>query len=193
MTMKPTLLIIEGIDRIGKTTFCNKLQTDIESYNKRNVIYFKDSIQLNTLGDFSVDILDKKHLGYCLGVCDVLSQLSQTQFPKPVYILDRFHITGAVYAKVLRNNYKPLMQNNTIEKVLQDKFDVKLVTFYLTTHVTNEDEVVSIENLEKLNDAFYEVTNNSSLPNLKCPLIGDENGMTDILEYRSAVINFTLG
>ena len=93
----------------------------------------------------------------------------------------------------MRNNYKPLMQNNTIEKVLQDKFDVKLVTFYLTTHVTNEDEVVSIENLEKLNDAFYEVTNNSSLPNLKCPLIGDENGMTDILEYSSAVINFTLG
>lgn len=182
---KPILIIFEGIDRIGKTTFIKSLIKN----RYEDAIYVKDQIQLNSLGRFGKSILDQKHFGYTLGIATMIKSLKESNY-NLMFICDRLHLTAAAYAKILRNNLVPEEQNTFFEIQLEDICTPILITF-VVDKVVLKDEVVDVKNLEKLNEEFRYQHEHSKIPHKKMiELNVGPNGCSNIQSKIEEVINF---
>ena len=185
----PIVLIVEGIDHIGKTTLIRELMNEQYGLLKNyNPVYYRDLVQLNTIQTIipnkDSSFLDEKHPGILCGIINTLYALRDRNIS---FIFDRLHLSGAAYALALRNNRKPLSFNRTFEQIMLDKlsgyYDIYLVTAIVRNNKASDtDEVVSAKDLLKVNEAFVECEKESILPNKTVLDISiDSNGMSDIL------------
>ena len=186
---KPIVLIVEGIDHIGKTTLIRELMN--EHYGllaNFNPVYYRDLVQLNTIRTIMPDkdpsFLDEKHSGILCGIINTLYALRDRNIS---FIFDRLHLSGAAYALALRNNRKPLSFNRTFEQIMLDKLSDYYAIYLVTAIVRNNkasdtDEAVSAKDLLKVNEAFVECEKESILPNKTVLDISiNSNGISDIL------------
>lgn len=187
----PIVLIVEGIDQIGKTTFIDKLISLIEERNnqKYNILYHRDIVQLNSLRKFDIEktpeFLDEKHIGVIIGTINMFKTLSNVK--NTIIVLDRFHITAATYGKVLRNNLKPFEDNMWLEKVIKQYCHPILLGFYVDK-VKSGDEVVSSKNLELINKEMISEYDSCSFDQkLLVKLNIDKNGISNIMDFTETI------
>lgn len=102
------LIIVEGIDRVGKTTLCNKLSTEL------NIPIFKDNCTYEGYNDKRVNY-EKMNT-----IVNMLEQLEVQDF-----ISDRLHLTEMVYGAFDRE-YDSSDLIKSIDKRLS-KLDVLLI------------------------------------------------------------------
>lgn len=179
-------IIVEGIDHIGKTTWIKKclIPSLKRMYPKYNVIYYRDLIQLNTirqvLPNEDASFLDKKHYGI---LCGIINMLEAFKNEKIVFVFDRLHLSGAAYARGLRNNEEPYKFNTWFEIELKKVTEPLLVSCLLDENQipSNDDEVVNSKQLEQINSIFAEYTLLTTLPKYTI-FLKMKNGVSNLTE-----------
>lgn len=102
------IIIVEGIDRVGKTTLISKLQNELKLKCNKDVVVFKDVYEAEMFGGWTIysrDISTEKLLS-------TFNFLKSVESLDLIVILDRFHLSEYVYGKVNRGYV-----NNTMFKV----------------------------------------------------------------------------
>lgn len=121
------IIIIEGIDRVGKTTLANKLSTQL------NIpIFKKDRIGLNS--DSSTNMM-LANFGNAKGLVDMWNW---DKF-KMDMIVDRFHWTESVYGRVDRNNSTDFYMG-IVEEAMLLKKDKYLIVYIRPTSIERSSE-----------------------------------------------------
>lgn len=108
------IILVEGIDRVGKTTLCNMLSA------KLNIEVLKK--------ERNYSIGDSNLLNY--GVACGMIEMWKSNIMMDNFIVDRFHWTEQVYSKNLRGNGNFYMED--IERQLQEIPDVMLILVHPT-------------------------------------------------------------
>lgn len=109
------IIIIEGIDRVGKTTLANKIS------NEFNIPILKqERIGGNNQSDNDNALIN---YGSIIGLINFLNN----DFFKDNLIIDRFHWTEAVYSLINRNNKNPMLKIPTIETCMEKQHDKYLI------------------------------------------------------------------
>lgn len=180
-------IIVEGIDHIGKTTWIKKcLIPGLRSMYgpSYDIVYYRDLVQLNTikqvLPNETADFLDKKHYGI---LCGIINMLEAFKDRKIVFVFDRLHLSGAAYARGLRNNDDPYKFNTWFETELKRVTDPLLVSCLLDENQipSDDDEVVNSKQLKQINSIFAEYTLLTTLPKYTIFLKMD-NGISNLTE-----------
>lgn len=103
------IIIIEGIDRVGKTTLCNELKNNLP-----NALIFKDE-RMNELERLSNYQKLEPAMSSMNTIINMYEQFKDNCNEDVTFVLDRFHATEYVYG-VLERNYFPA--------IAKDYFDV---------------------------------------------------------------------
>ena len=162
------IIIVEGIDRVGKTTLCNKLSEEL------NIpIFKKDRTNCKISTCQRDDIL--VNFGNAYGLVDAWHML-----PDDVHlIVDRFYWTEYVYTKLQRY---PTISNELLKSIEDHMFEYndKFITIYvkptniswsssmhgsdLSSHLSLFDDIFEQSKLRKLctnyhslDNTFYEI------------------------------------
>lgn len=205
-----TIVAIEGIDRIGKSTFIYELTNKLRELNKaQRVCVEKPTIGINTLKKIGYPLQDIPNIMEIRNIGlfeEVLFQAQQRQYDNnEIIIRDRFNLSELAYGFACRSNmfrktlnaeYSKRMYrtwNNWFETELQKYARVFLVTFVLDKEsYPNEDEAISAKNLVRVNEHFILEHRFSAFKNkLLIKLCKDpETGMTDIMDKLDEVMTF---
>lgn len=90
------VIIVEGIDRTGKTTLIKRMEEEIEGSKKfkaeRIVVPYTNKEENNLL-----------NYGYCMGQVQLFNETYANSKDRHI-IIDRFHWTEYVYTKIQRDN-----------------------------------------------------------------------------------------
>lgn len=202
-----TVIAIEGIDRIGKSTFINELSKRFE-----NTLIEKPTIGINTLKKMGYPLQDIPHIMEIRNIGLFEEFLYQAQeaynnnFSK-VIIRDRFNLSELAYGIAYRphmfrralltfedidepiNLYRKW--NNWFEQELDKCSNTYLITFVLDeSSYPNEDEAISAKDLVKVNKQFIEEHEKSIFKNKMLIKLhkNPETGYTDILEYIDKIV-----
>lgn len=111
------IIVVEGIDRVGKTTLCNKLKDDLSNFN---VFIFKDE-RMKELEQLKNYQKLEPAMSSMNTIINMYQQLRDNKVENVTFILDRFHATEYVYG-VLERNYFPGVAKDyfdAIEKKLE--------------------------------------------------------------------------
>jgi Thymidylate kinase. len=184
------LIAIEGIDRLGKSTFIERLFDKlIELDSSKNYVYNveKPTIGLNTIDKNNYPLKDVngifeiRHIGLFEELLFQIQQHIKLDCPKKCVIRDRFHLSELAYGKIMRLNEFKLFGNNDFNlgyqkylkwnnwfenQLLATGIKVYLITFVLENSDPNEDEVKELtkEKLKEINEEFIAQYENSILP-----------------------------
>lgn len=176
---KPTVIAIEGIDRIGKSSFISELQKELEkrSANKKILIQ-KPSIGINTLHKNGYplsgvsNIMEIRNIGL---MEEFMEQCSLRKNEDEIIIRDRFHLSELVYGQYLRihefhktfqfeHNPVELYEkwNSWFEEEIQKHANIHLVCFVLDENSEpNDDECLDAFLLKDINKQYHYHFNNS--------------------------------
>ena len=97
------IIIVEGIDRVGKTTLANKLDTELGI----------DVLKMDRAGGNNSSTYDSAYKNF-IRMMTLVEFWNWNGFDQDI-VIDRFHWTEAVYSKVDRNNDKPLELMKVVE------------------------------------------------------------------------------
>lgn len=181
----PIIKIVEGIDRIGKTTSLQWLKSFYESKGFTTIILhekirerktLKNKAEFDYLRKNIEDLHEKEMFSY-----DAYAYLMQIMFETgvDVILIDRLHLTTKTYADVYRPNgitnvfgtlTNYLNYINIFELQLQRMSDVELLCFVKSNNGTYEDDNLDplwlhkAEDLIRINEQFK---HNFEFSNLK--------------------------
>ena len=133
------IIIVEGIDRVGKTTLCNKLSAEL------NMPIYKHSQKIM---DYSMmdNLNETDKMLQLLDICELTNAN---------IIFDRFHFSDYVYGILERGYYTKIASENLY--ILDDKlFDMNAIIVYM--HPT--DIKMSSEQHGKDLIPYFELMNN---------------------------------
>lgn len=142
------IIIVEGIDRVGKSTLCNKLSETL------NIPIFKYSGLISN---------DKKRNDY--ETDKLLLTLEAFNCSKQSVIFDRFHLTDYVYGR-LERNYKHKKANFNFE-IIEHELN-KIGNVHLIYVIPTDIHYSSCEHRKNLlihNELFNNVFENSIIEN----------------------------
>lgn len=121
------IVIVEGIDRVGKTTFCERLQeeTGWPVYKHDNKLFDYSEMDNSNETDKMVQLLDM--------IDQLDDQFDYDQEPGPGIIFDRFHLSNIAYGVVerdycFRSSYDGMAMIE--DRLINMKQSVILVMFY---------------------------------------------------------------
>lgn len=161
--------IVEGIDRVGKTTFCEKFS------NIMNIPVFKPGI-IKTSNEEDAKLAN---YGSCKMLVDMVINLDVGDF-----IIDRFHWTEFVYGMVER----VYINSNVLdlEEVMAQHPD-KFKVIYIVPTDLNRSSTEHGESLEFHNDMFEWIYNRTKLPVLKTTYDGfiNANSLEEVMGERT--------
>lgn len=160
------IIIVEGIDRVGKTTFCNIMKN---RYGAR--IFKGKSYDDEELKDISrEDLYGIQELGSLESIAD----------SKELIVMDRFHWTEKVYGKVLRgydSKYTNIIEKEIIE-INNSKRNQIIILLVRPTDIerSSKEHGLDLQDYQKEFDKLYMQT--------KIPrMTGNFNGLSEIAEY----------
>lgn len=161
--------IVEGIDRVGKTTFCEKFSKIL------NIPVFKPGI-VKTSNEEDAKLAN---YGSCKMLVDMVINLDVGDF-----IIDRFHWTEFVYGMVEREylNFDALELEEIMEQY-PDKFKVVYIA-PVNINLSSEEHGKSLE----FHDAIFEwIYNRTKLPVLKTTYDGfiNANSLEEVMGERT--------
>lgn len=204
-----TVIAVEGIDRIGKSTFLSALQREIHLQDPdigQPVVIEKPAIGINNLRQIGYPLQDTpgimeiRNIGLMeefLYRCDIASKTHQSK----IIIRDRFNLSELAYGALYRFPHFKIIApadsifagvskyrewNEWFEKELDKVANVFLITFVLDKNsYPNEDEAISADKLVKVNKEFIMCHNTSKFKDkLIIELEKDpETGMTNIMDW----------
>ena len=142
------IIIVEGIDRVGKTTLCNKLKDIFEI----PILHYQSIINNNKKDNDNET--DKSLL--TLEICKLTNSS---------IILDRFHLSDFVYGMIERNYDIDIAVGNfnIIDHVVSNMDDVFLI-YILPTNI-KESSRQHGKDLSVYNDEFYDLFKHSKIKN----------------------------
>ena len=159
------IIIIEGIDRVGKTTLANKLSS------KLNIpVFKKDRLAGNDADDFDMVIAN---YGNAAGLVDMWNWNEFTQD----IIVDRFHWTESVYGKCERHNNSPKYMSLIEDRMLLKK-EKYLMIFMVPTDIEWSSEQHG-KDLSEHNEEFRKLFVKTKLE----VICGNYNTIDDIVAY----------
>lgn len=161
------ILIVEGIDRVGKSTLVEKLKKMVGFYPYHNDTNFKVDIMDN---DNETDKLLKMLL-----ICDASD---------PLIVFDRFHWTDYVYGTLERgyNNYKAVSNLKLLESELK-KRDARII-FVVPTDIESSSKQHG-KDLSIHQEVFEALFNLTKLKKCCC----DYNGIDHAVEWARRELN----
>lgn len=212
------IISIEGIDRIGKSTFINVLSNELNRHCiLGNISVEKPTIGINTLHKDAYPlrnipgIMEIRNIGLfeelLFQVQQYMALTKQHELPSKCIIRDRFHLSELAYGLVLRPEQFGLFDSDMesgytryskwtrwFEKQLMETgCMIKQITFILSEDsYPNEDEAVAASNLVTINNQFITEHEKCTFPKMLIKLNKNENGMTDIMDYLDEVVSFVL-
>lgn len=143
------IIIVEGIDRVGKTTLCDKL------HNELNIPVYKH------IGPFKYKNMDND------SETDQLLQLLQMcKLQKSFIIFDRFHLTDYVYG-IIERNYDIEKANNNfklLDDFIKDNFKDAVLLLVLPTDINKSSEEHG-KDLSVHNEELYKLFKESKIEN----------------------------
>lgn len=149
------VIIIEGIDRVGKTTLANKLS------EKFNIPIIKqERIGGNTDNSSSNSLIN---FGRAIGIVDLINN---DCFEKNI-IFDRFHWTEAVYGLCDRNIKESVDRMSYVENIMS-KHSEKYFIIQVVPVDINWCSRQHGKNLESFQLIFDDLYNRSKLDKYKC-------------------------
>lgn len=212
------IIAIEGIDRLGKSTFIQCLLDRLICLDKTNYFSYsveKPSIGLNTINAKEYPLRDIKGIFEIrnIGLFEEFIFNAQHYMKKSninqCIIRDRFHLSELAYGKIMRyDNFslfgdgnpdvgfkRYLKWNNWFEEqLLNIGIEIYLITFVLTSrYQPNKDEVEALTpvKLTEINQEYIIQHEKSILPKKIIYLNKDVvNGYTDILSYVEEIVEF---
>lgn len=109
------VVIVEGIDRVGKTTLVDRLKSE----------FGFESIKQNRIGGNSPcgEVNSLMNVGRSIGTADILC----SDIVDKNVVFDRFHWTDAVYGKLERHDFVPYMYVPVIEAIMKNKKEKFLI------------------------------------------------------------------
>lgn len=159
------VIIIEGIDRVGKTTLAKRLS------RKLNIpIFKKERIAGNEADDLDTTLIN---YGNATGLVDMWNWSGFTQD----IIVDRFHWTEAVYGKIERHNSSPEFMS-IVESRMELKKEKYLVILMVPTDIEWSSEQHG-KDLSEHNEMFRQLFIHSKLE-VYC---GNYNTIDDIVAH----------
>lgn len=117
--MKKSIMIIEGIDRVGKTTLINKLKKYFKNFENANISVFKDDFIHGSVGK-------KVYQEKVYTTLNILRNFQNIIDENSIILMDRFYMTEEVYGLVDRG-YKPKLSDLTEELLLKTDYEVLTV------------------------------------------------------------------
>lgn len=205
-----TFIAIEGIDRIGKSTFIDELKKKLQELNSgHHVSIEKPTIGINTLKKMGYPLQDIPNIMEIRNIGlfeETLFQAQQRQYEdNRIIIRDRFNLSELAYGIAYRPKmFKQTLDveyphrlyrkwNNWFETELQKCAQVFMITFVLDREsYPNEDEAISAKDLVLVNEHFrlehkLSAFNNKLLIELhKDP----KTGMTNIMDKFEEIMTF---
>ena len=117
------IIIVEGIDRVGKTTLVNLI------HDKYNMPVLKQE----RIGGNIANSNDTMHINYgrIIGLIDFWNW----QYFTDNIIIDRFHWTDAVYSLIDRHNGTSVANNKFIEEFMNKCIDKYLIIYVKPTDI----------------------------------------------------------
>ena len=117
------IIIIEGVDRVGKSTLCEKIKEKLPCYTFSEN---RDNIDFSNLK--AGQVTRQQH--------QLLSKLERNK----IYIFDRFHISEAVYG-YLKRNYDIIKDRKFFESIDNRLADMAAVLIYvMPTNIKEAEE-----------------------------------------------------
>lgn len=204
-----TIIAIEGIDRIGKSTFIETLKEKLHDVNECvSISIEKPTIGINTLKKIGYPLQDVSNIMEIRNIGlfeETLFQAQNTNEDK-IIIRDRFNLSELAYGityrkkefdKLLSGIENPIdvykSWNSWFEKELDKCAKIFLITFVLDRNsYPNEDEAISAKELVQVNEQFRIEHEKSVFKNkLLVELHKDpETGMTDIMDKLNDIMMF---
>lgn len=159
------VIIIEGIDRIGKTTLANKLSKEL------NIPVFK---KVRMCGNEEKrEEADDYNYGNAAGIVDIWNWKDFKQD----MIVDRFHWTESVYGQIDRNSYLSRYYMGLIEERMLLRKNKYFMIYMRPTSIERSSEEHGKDLSEHLKQ-FDKLASNTNL-NL---ILGDYNQIDKIVE-----------
>ena len=142
------IIIVEGIDRVGKTTLCNKLQEELNIPVYKN----KGIIQYNKMDN--TEETDK-----------MLKLIDLCNLTNSSIIFDRFYLSDFVYG-ILERNYNIDIAIDNFRKVddLLSEIDNVFLIYVLPTDIENSSKQHG-KDLRVHDGEFYDLFRNSKIKN----------------------------
>jgi len=163
------IIIVEGIDRVGKTTLCKKLSEELGI----PIHKYKGLIEYNKMNN--TEETDK-----------ILSNLRILNETKSNIIFDRLYMTDYVYGNIERNyNPRESAKNlSLIENEIKNINDVILI--YVVPTDINESSKQHGKDLKKYDELFYNLFKESKIENkFRC----NYNTMNEAIIFSKSIIN----
>ena len=152
------VIILEGIDRVGKTTLAAKIAEEINGriFKAERVEGMLCSVNENNAISY----------GYCMGQVQLFNNTYATSHSNHI-IIDRFHWTEYVYTKLQRDRYLDDYYLNNIEREMLKCKDGYLIIQMMPIDI-NVCSRMHGRDLKKHQELFDEIYNNSNLNKYRC-------------------------
>lgn len=168
------VIILEGIDRVGKTTLANRIIKEVWPS-----IYFKaERIEKPycTLGEDNAI-----SYGYCMGQVQLFNETYAKDKNRHI-IIDRFHWTEYVYTKIQRDRELDKTYLKSIEHEMSKNRSGYLIIFMMPIDV-NVCSRLHGSDLSKHQKLFDEIYGESSLLKYKCTYMTDDLAIENIWKF----------
>ena len=143
------IIVVEGIDRVGKTTFIDKLQSKLGI--GRSFVFKHDC----SIVDYT-DMDDDNEADKMVQLLEMCSQLHAVSKDDFVLLFDRFHISNAIYGIIERNyDFKNACENFGIVDDLLRRLNAHIVYVKPTSiERSSAEHGASLKLHDKLFDSF---------------------------------------
>lgn len=119
--MNKTIMIIEGIDRVGKTTLINKLKAYYSTFEEMDISVIKASF--NCSNPTEKVFQEKIYTTLCM-----FRDLEKCISNDSLILMDRFYMTEEVYGLVDRG-YQTKVSD--LSEIMLSKLDMNVITIYV--------------------------------------------------------------
>lgn len=167
------VIILEGIDRVGKTTLVNKISEEI------NGITFKAERVENRLCTFREN--NAISYGYCMGQVQLFNNTYAKDNEKHI-IIDRFHWTEYVYTKIHRYRDLDKFYISNVEKEMMKCRQGYLVILMMPINI-NKCSRMHGSDLSKHQKLFNELYGESELLKYKCTYMTDDLAVDTVKKF----------
>ncbi len=178
------IIIIEGIDRVGKTTLAKKLS------EKYNIPIFKqeriggNEIQLNMGCRNNGRMMKSSNiLMNYIRACTLVDFWNWSGYNENI-IVDRFHWTEAVYSLVDRNSTEPMHMMMHLEREMLKQKDKYLIIQVMPTSI-KESSRQHGKDLSKHQEEFNKLYDESKLNKYRCSYCSIDMAVDEV--YRRLV------
>lgn len=168
------VIILEGIDRVGKTTLANRISKEIgnaELFKAERVEIPYANLEENNALSY----------GYCMGQVQLFNKTYAQDNHRHI-VIDRFHWTEYVYTKIQRDKNLDKFYLKSIESEMMKNKNGYLMILMMPIRIKDCSKMHKSD-LSKHQELFEEVYDNSKLLKYRCTYTTDDLAIDTICKF----------